>query len=388
MGLKGPIQGVGAERNLNVDDALKDLPDITVCGCGSGGMAMAGDLSLMGASVNLYEVAGFEENLDPIRENGGISVTGRPFSGTTGLAKLNRITSDPQEAVDGSDLIFVNVPAMAVDTFMSTLAPHLNEGQTVVITTGYWASLRLREALPDSDVFEKCTIVEQEIMPYLAEKVAPAQAHISNFKEYFRTSALPAMKNGAAHELIKKVYPQARVSKNVLENNFQPGNPGVHAQITLPNAAFFLDRAKVFRFYGEVSPCAARLAEAFDDERMQIAAAFDCETPTWMEYCREAYGYEGDDLYETHITSPHAERWTSDEEARRLLVEDLCYFFVPMEQLAQVVGVDVPVTTAMVDILSVLTGFDYRANAITLSNLGLDGLDKDQIIAYVTHGRI
>lgn len=370
-----------------MSDALRDLPDITVCGCGSGGLAMAGDLALAGASVSLYELAAFDENLAPIRENGGIIVTGRPFSGLTGLAGLNRITSDSAEAVTGSELIFVNVPAMAVEPFMTTLAPHLEDGQTVVITTGYWASLRLRRALPESDVFERCTVVEQTIMPYLSEKVAPAEVHISNFKEYFRIAALPATKTGAAHQLIRRVYPQTRVSKNVLENNLHPGNPGVHAQITLPNAAFFLDRARVFRFYGEVSPSAAKLAEAFDRERMEVAAAFGCETPTWMTYCREAYGYEGENLYDSHVDSPHAERWTSDAEARRLLVEDLCYFFVPMEALARVVGVDVPVTTAMVEILTVLTGYDYRGGALDLRDLGLDGLDRDQIVDYVTRGQ-
>lgn len=367
-----------------MDNASKDFPDITVCGCGSGGMAMAGDLALMGAKVNLYEVAAFEENLQPIRENGGILVTGRPSCGTTGLATLNRITSDPEEALEGSELVFVNVPAMAVEPFMRSLAPHLREGQTVVITTGYWASLRLRKALRDSGIFETCAIVEQTIMPYLSEKVDPAEVHISNFKEYFRIAALPATKTAAAHELIKTAYPQTEVSKNVLENNLHPGNPGVHAQITLPNAAFFLDRAKVFRFYGEVSPSAARLAEAFDQERMRVAEAFECETPSWMTYCREAYGYEGEDLYESHITSPHAKQWTGDEEARRILVEDLCYFFVPMEQLAEVAGVDVPVTTGMVDVLAVLTEFDYRAEALTLVDLDLDGKTREQIIDYVS----
>lgn len=370
-----------------MDELVNDLPDITVCGCGSGGLAMAGDLSLMGASVKLYEVAAFEENLDPIREKSGITVTGRPFSKKTGLAELSAMTSDPEEAVTGTDLIFINVPAMAVTPVLETLSPHLREGQTVVITTGYWASLRLRKTLPNSDIFERCTVVEQTIMPYLSEKLAPAEVHISNFKEYFRIAALPAAKTGAARALIQSVYPQVQVSRNVLENNLHPGNPGVHAQITLPNAAFFLDRAKVFRFYGEVSPSAAKLAEAFDCERLEVAAAYDCQTPTWMTYCHEAYGYEGEDLYASHIASPHAKRWTTDEEARRLLVEDLCYFFVPMEQLARLAGVAVPITTGMVDILSVLTGYNYRAEALGLSDLGLDGLDKDQIIDYVTHGR-
>jgi len=366
----------------------ENIPAITVCGCGSGGMAMAADLSLMGCSVNLYEVAELKENLDPIRDNGGIWLTGRTFSRKTGLAELSRVTSDPREALEGSELIFVNVPAMAVEKFVETLAPYLTEGQTVVITTGYWASLRLKESLADSDVFDKCTFVEQEIMPYLSEKVGPTEAHISNFKEHFRMSALPATKNSAAHELVRRVYPQVELSKNVLENNFQPGNPGVHAQITIPNATFFFDRAKVFRFYTEVSACASKLSEAFDEERMQVAAAFDCETPTWVDYCRMAYGYEGSDLYEIHVTSPHAQRWTSDEEARRLLVEDLCYFFIPMEELGELVGIDVPVTTAMIEILSVFTGFDYRAHGVTLKDLGLEGLNRDQMIDYVTYGHL
>lgn len=369
-----------------MDGASRRLPAVTVCGCGSGGMAMAGDLALMGAEVNLYEVEPFAENLEPIRRNGGITVTGRPSSGTTGLAELNRVTSDPEEALEGRELIFVNVPAMAVEPFVRSLAPFLREGQVVVITTGYWASLRLRQALADDSVFERCAVVEQTIMPYLSEKVGPAEVHVSNVKAYFRIAGLPAKKTTAACDAIRTLYPQTEVSKNVLENNLHPGNPGVHAQITLPNAAFFLDRAKVFRFYGEVSPSAARLAEAFDQERVRVAEAFDCETPTWMTYCRRAYGYEGGDLYESHITSPHAERWTTDEEARRLLVEDLCYFFVPMEELARVAGVNVPVTTGMVEILSVLTGFDYRSEALTLGDLGLEGLSRDEIIQYVNHG--
>ena len=49
----------------------------------------------------------------------------------------------------------------------------------------------------------------------------------------------------------------------MLELNFRPGNPGVHVQITLPKAGFFLDRARVFRFYGEVSMCASKLTDEF-----------------------------------------------------------------------------------------------------------------------------
>lgn len=59
-----------------------------------------------------------------------------------------------------------------------------------------------------------------------------------------------------------------------------------------------------------------------------------------------------------------------------------------MEQLAEVVGVDVPVTKAMIEILQLFTDFDYRNNDITLIDLGIEGLNKKQIIDYVTYGHV
>ncbi len=364
-------------------------PKITVCGCGSGAMAMAADLALLDCSVRLYEVADLKENLDPIRENGGISLTGSPFSGKTGLARLDRITDNPQEAVEGSQLIFVNVPATAVDRFVQTLSPHFSAGQTVVVTTGYWAALRSRELLMQNRDFDRLNFVEFSIMPYLSEKIGPAQVHISNYKRELCMAAWPATKNDVAYSVVQGVYPQVRLTKNVLELNFQPGNPGVHPQVTIPNAAFFFERARVFRFYAEVSECASKLADAYDAERTRVAAAFDCETISWPEYCRRVYEYEGKDLYElcADSTGPHQQSWSSIETTKRLLVEDLCYSFVPMEALAKVVGVEVPITTAMIEILAVFTGYDYRGNGLTLKDLGVQGFNREQIINFVNFGR-
>ncbi len=179
-----------------------------------------------------------------------------------------------------------------------------------------------------------------------------------------------------------------RLSKNVLENNFYPGNPSVHAQINIPKAEFFFERAKEFRFYGEVSMCASKLADAFDRERVAVAAAFGSEVPMHIPWVSRAYGYEGENLYEMYgnVSCEHVKRWGNDAGNRRVLREDLCYFFVPMEQLADRVGIDVPVTKAMIEILTVFTDFDYRAHGITLKHLGMEGLNKNQIIDYVTYG--
>jgi opine dehydrogenase len=367
---------------------MDQFPVITVCGCGAGAMATAADLSFKGFQVNLFEVAGLKANLDPIHENGGISLTGNASSGKVGLARLNKVTHDPGEAIKGSRLILINVPAMAVGSFVEALAPYFEAGQTVVVTTGYWASLRFREVLRETGADQKINFAEFSIMPYLCDKTGPAQVHVGNYKRDLVMSAWPATRQQAAYQAVRIAYPQVRLCKHILELNLQPGNPGVHAQITIPNAAFFFERARVFRFYGEVSYCASRLTDAHDKERMSIAAAYGCNTITWPDYCRRVYEYKGQNLYElcANFSDPHQQRWSSIEEAERLLVEDLCYSFIPMEELGKVVGIPAPVTTAMIEILAAFTGFDYRASGITLKDLGLDGLSKQQIIDFVTYG--
>jgi opine dehydrogenase len=365
-----------------------DRPNVTVCGGGSGGLSMAADLSLMGCRVNLYEVPEFAANLAPIRENGGIDLTGTTFSGRTGLARLNAITDDAAEALGGSELVFLNVPAMAVGPFLQQLAPHFRPGQVVVVTTGYWAALRHRELLQESGALDRVVFAEMNIMPYLSAKVGPAQADIGNYKREFYLSAWPAAGNDVALDRVRRIYPQVRPAKNVIELNFLPGNPGVHPEVTIPRAAFFFERAQVFHFYGEVSLCASKLTDAHDRERMQVATAYDCETLSWPEDCRRIYEYEGENLYELHGSAkdPHANKWNEIQEIERLLVEDVCYSFIPMEGLAQVVGLATPVTTAMTEILAVFTGYDYRSHGITLQDLGLAGMSRDQIIEYATLG--
>ncbi|HSB05543.1 MAG TPA: NAD/NADP octopine/nopaline dehydrogenase family protein, partial [Thermodesulfobacteriota bacterium] len=275
---------------------MKSLPTVTVCGCGSGGMAMAADLSFMGCQVNLFEHPDFEENLDPIREKGGIVLSGNTCSGKTGLARLKRVTSNAEEATEKAQLIMINVPSMAVDRFVSALAPFLKEGQVLLVTTGYWASLRSRKILEKENILGEIYFAEEHIMPYLSRKIGSAEAHIYNFKRDIRMSVWPSTKNRAAHEIVKRVYPQMGLSKNVIENNFYPGNPSVHAQINIPKAEFFFERAREFRFYGEVSMCASKLSDAFDQERIKVAAAFGCNVPLHHLWVNKAYEYPGENI--------------------------------------------------------------------------------------------
>ena len=87
---------------------------------------------------------------------------------------------------------------------------------------------------------EKITFVEQNVNTYLSSKIGPSHANIYNFKRDIGMSAWPAEKNAAAYEKVKKVYPQMKLCKNILETNFYPGNPSIHAQINIPKAELLI----------------------------------------------------------------------------------------------------------------------------------------------------
>ncbi|MDW7673562.1 MAG: NAD/NADP octopine/nopaline dehydrogenase family protein [Bacillota bacterium] len=361
---------------------------ITVCGCGNAGIAQAADIALLGFDVNLFEMADFENNLTVIKEKKGITLSGKTLSGQTGFAKLHKVTSNAEEAVKGVDLIILAVPAQNHNNVMEHILPHLTPGQIVLVSTGYWASLRLNKLLVEQGLQNKIMIVELNIFPYLSAKIGPAKAHIYNYKRLMKVSTFPATKNDSVYKIVKQIYPQTILSKNVLDNNIYPGNQSLHPQITLPNVVLFFEKAKEFRFYNELSLATAKLADAFDLERLKVANHYDCDTTDYVTAFKKMYEYSGENLYELFSNTEHSERWGRVEGIYRVLIEDLCYSLFPIEQLAKAADISVPITSSMIDLFKVFTGYDYRSNGITLKDLGIEGFKTEQILKYVNQGNV
>jgi hypothetical protein len=56
-------------------------------------MGMAADLSSLGCRVNLYEIPAFADNLEPIRQHGGIDLISRTIYGKQRLVVLHVVTT-------------------------------------------------------------------------------------------------------------------------------------------------------------------------------------------------------------------------------------------------------------------------------------------------------
>ncbi|MHB8094381.1 MAG: NAD(P)-binding domain-containing protein, partial [Candidatus Aminicenantales bacterium] len=105
-------------------------PVFCVLGAGHGGLAMAGHLALMGFTVNLFNRT--EERIWAIQQRGGVELQGE----IEGFGKLNIVTHRIDEAIEGADVLMVVVPATGHRYMAEVCAPHLKDGQYIVLNPG------------------------------------------------------------------------------------------------------------------------------------------------------------------------------------------------------------------------------------------------------------
>ena len=152
---------------------------ITVCGAGRGGTTLAADFSLMGHDVTLYQHPDFAQSLEPIRAAGGLTITGNTISKKNGLA-TPKLSTDAAEAVKGSDVVFFCLAAFGHENMMTTVIPHMEDGQIGVVTTGYFSSLRFRDLIHKPG--RKLYWVETELLPYLTDNTSPSEIGVMAVK--------------------------------------------------------------------------------------------------------------------------------------------------------------------------------------------------------------
>lgn len=360
---------------------------LTVCGAGGAGLAIAADNALKSIDVTLFELPALADKLEAARARGGIEVTAESetTAGTTGFAALGNVTSDAAEAVAGADVVMVTVPAMYHDAFMDAVAPHLEAGQILLFNTGYWGSLRQTvrwgAKLPD------VTLAESNIMPYICQPKGDA-IHIGRYKRHFSVAAFPGERSAAVYEVVRRVYEQYDPAGTVIDTNIAAaGNPPIHATLTIPIAGYYFDRYMGGKFYQDTTVPGVRLVEAFDAERRLLSAELGSELfEDQLSFDHRSYLYEGDDLVQVLRTSAHADWYATADYLEQVCSEDIIYAFVPMVHIGRVVGVDLPITRAMVDIMGAMLGRDYWAEGVDLEALGLQGLDLEGVKRFVMTG--
>lgn len=353
-------------------------PRFAIIGAGNGGLTMAGDLVLHGFDVSgIYDRA--PEAIHPVRDRGGVQFVGEAMSG---FAPISNATTDMAQAVRGADVIAVVVPAFAHESVAADLAPHLVDGQIVLLTPGYpFGTLVFRRVLESTGLHAKVDLAETNLILYATRIVGPATVGMQAKKKALWIAALPASRSPHVLAVLKPAIPELQPLGNVLEVGFNCTNPLTHVTTVMLNVGRVEqdDGSQQFDMHEWMTPGVYKVKAAMDAEREAVVKAMGIRYFTHAEALANAY--EGVKHTIVPMQGPVLEG--SRAVPPRYITEDVPMGLVAWASMGRTLGVNTPTVDAMIHLAGLLRGTDYWKEGRTAERVGLSGKSAGEILSIV-----
>ena len=355
---------------------------IAVIGAGNGGQAIAGYLAMQGYEVALYDIV--VDKINELKRLGGVKLEGR----IDGFGRIGCITTDISEAVKDAEIIMVTTIANAHKAVAQSLAAYLVDGQVIILNPGRTCgALVFKQALVEAGCKTRFYLAEAQTLVYACRIVENGKVNIIGVKDEVLLSALPSADTDYVLSKINPLFPSFMKTTNVLRTSLENIGAMFHPCVLLFNAAT-IERHEIFWFYRDMTEQVAEFIEKFDAERLAVGKAYGIDLLGVKEWIKFAYkDTEGDTLCERMRNNPAYHDIKSPSTIfTRQLTEDIPTGVLPIMQLGKAAGVETPLLESMVHICEALLNIDLHTDGRSLKNLGLEGMDKEGILNYVTNG--
>jgi len=331
---------------------------------------MAGHLALMGFTVNLYNRT--EERIWAVQQRGGVELQGE----VEGFARLNVMTHHVEEAIRDADVLMIVVPASGHRFLAEACAPHLKDGQIVVLNPGRTlGAIEFTQVLKDQGCRADVIVAETQTLIYASRVTNPGQARIFRIKNSVPMASIPAYKIPDVLKVVRTAFPQFAPGTNVFRTSFDNIGAVFHPAITLLNAGWIEDKYE-FEFYVQgASASVCQVLEKLDAERVAVAAALGINAITAREWLYRAYDATGRNLHEAMMANVGYRGLQAPNTLNvRYLTEDVPMSLVPMASLGEMLGVPTPTIRSIIHLASLLHGADFWAEGRTVEKLGIAGM--------------
>jgi len=371
---------------------------IAILGGGPAAHAYAARLTLKGFEINLCELTQFAEveHIKRTLQTQEIEVSGV----VSGRVKLNMVTTDIGKAIKDAKAVFLTARSNADRLFAEICAPHLQDGQIVVLTPGNCGSLEFLQVLKEKQIKKDVLLAESAVLGqgvrFLQPSVSGGPTHVKVFflSGGFGTGVgvFPAKRTDEAINHLKKIFPETVGATNVLESGMSNPNPISHIAPTILNIGR-IETADSFAFHLEAfSKSVVKVSVILGKERVSILNALglrerfpipdsednflerhfpDCGPKDGLEECWR------EDALKGPLANPSQSRY---------ITEDVPNGFVFYSSLAEMLGVKVPNIDAFIQIASAINQVDYKAIGRTVKTLGIDGMTAKQLTDFLYNG--
>lgn len=354
---------------------------IAVLGGGHGSHAAAADLSERGHEVRMWrrDAAAFAPVL------GSRRITLRDHRGQREVP-LALATVEIGEALRGAELVIVPTPAFSQVDIARAIAPHLVDGQVVLLPPGSFGSYVMAKTVREAGNRAPLAFAETGTLPYLARKRGPAEVAITTRATRLPTGVFPAAETARALALVAQAYPSVEPVEDALSGALMNAGPIIHPPLVVMNAGP-LEHNERFDIHNEgTQPSVRRVTDTLDAERIAVREALGYAAPHFpladhYNSDRWMYGNAHDKLVESGDWREHI-----DLLGHRYMREDVAYGLAFLVSVADWAGAPCPVARALLSICSAITGEDLARGPRTLPALGLASLDRSALRAAMQRG--
>ena len=356
---------------------------VAVMGGGNSAHTMAADIALGGLEVNLCDLPAFQRNIQEAMDTRKIEKVGSVgTSGKTGIAELNKVTTDIADAIKNVDIVMLAIPAYGHLEFFQSILGSLEEGQIVIVLPGNWGAIRLFNFFRNKGFKKRVFIGETDRCMHICRAseswLGPGKARVILERPMVRISAMPAKDTPTVFDLMKTIYPQLAPAHHVVDTSLNNFNFIIHGPLVLMNAGWIEHTAGQFMIYRDgATPAIGSIVDAIADERDAIFRKFRLTTS----------------VREPFYNLIRNAQWCKDpcetgppNLQHRYLTEDIPYGLVPLAYLGDVVDVPTPMSDGIIELASKVNRVDYWKDGLTLKKLGFDGLRPEEIVEFVIKG--
>jgi opine dehydrogenase len=353
----------------------KTRSKIAVLGAGHGGLAMAGHLALMGHRVNLFNRG--EERLWGVKSSGAVEITGE----VEGFGEISLATTSMKEAINDVELIMIVVPAFGHRWLAEQMAPHLVDGQHIVLHPGRtFGALEVKQVLTSKNVAADVTVSEAQTFIYASRATGPSQVHIFRIKHSIPVATVRAHLIPNVINKLRQFYPQFVPGDNIFKTSLENIGSVFHPALCVMNAGW-IEHDVDFQFYHEgVTPSVSLILEKIDEERVRVAEAIGIRVITARQWLYMAYSSTGQTLIEAMrknigyrgILAPRSLKM-------RYLEEDIPFSLVPIASMGNMFSVNTPTINSIIHLGSSLNSNDYWSQGRTVEKLGISGMSVREL---------
>lgn len=363
------------------------IEKIAILGGGNGGLTAAADLTQKGFLVNLFESQKFCKDLQFIKQSGSIAIE---YKGSKSVEKINLITDNIQQAIEGCQIVMITVPGQGIEYFAEILAPVVKENQVILINSApAMASVRFVRKARKMGVEKHFKIGETNSLTYATRAYAnEARVEVSLKAGKVYLAGYPSYNTDEVFDACSQIYDCFVKVKDVLVINLENPNPLVHPGPTLLNAGRIDHSKGEFWLYKEgITEHTVNIIKAVENERGAVAKALDIQLEDTKQ-ARINRGYFEDEdkpLHELFSTSPVFKNIKGPVSLEgRYIAEDISTGLVFWSDLAKILKVPTPNIDSIIILGGTLIGRDFYKEGLTLESIGLGHLkNKEDILANI-----